>query len=58
VCPGVWLRGCAPESVPLLIRCGGPLGEPCVQDPPLEEIPHVGRPDEWDKVQFVGRVPQ
>jgi hypothetical protein len=54
----VWPRGCTPEGVPLGIHCGGPRGDPGVEDPPMGENPDVGRPDGWGRVPFVGRGPQ
>jgi hypothetical protein len=58
MCPGVWPRGCAAEGVSLGIRCGEERGDPGVEEPPLGENLHLGRPDGWGSVLFVGRGPQ
>jgi hypothetical protein len=39
-------------------RCVGPRGDPGVDDPPLGVKPHVGRPDDWGRVPFLGCGPQ
>jgi hypothetical protein len=47
--------GGASEGVPLGILCGGPRGDPDVQEPSLGENSHVGRRDGCGSVPSVGR---
>jgi hypothetical protein len=58
VCPVCGLGDVHRSGCPSGIGCGGPRDDPDVEDTPLGENPHVGRPDEWDRVPFVGRGPQ
>jgi hypothetical protein len=37
------------------LGCGGARGQRGVEDTPLGENPHVGLPDGWGRVSFVGR---
>jgi hypothetical protein len=55
--PGVWARVIEPEGVPWGIGCGGPRGDPGVEDRPLGENPHVGRPDRRGNSPVCGARP-
>jgi hypothetical protein len=51
----VWPGG---DGLPLGMESGGPRCDPGVEDRPVGEIPHVGRPDGWGGAPFVWCGPQ